>query len=157
MQNKSCLAFLAITAFAFALPAFGAPVMQHASGTFEVKITPVATAGADGVSLGRLGVDKDFSGPLTAKSRGEMLTAGGPVKGSAAYVLIEQVQGTLDGRAGSFALAHMGLMDRSKPDLRVVIVPDSGTGALAGISGTLAIRIEAGKHFYDLEYRLDPR
>lgn len=139
-----------------AMPALGAPAMQHATGTFEVSITPAAQAGSDGIALGRMLVEKDFSGPLTAKSRGEMLTATGPVKGSAAYVLIEQVHGTLDGKAGGFALAHMGVMDRGAPDLRVVIVPDSGTGALAGITGTLAIRIEGGRHFYDMDYAIQP-
>jgi hypothetical protein len=139
-----------------AAPAFGEPIMQHATGTFEVSITPAANDSADGVTLGRMTVAKTFAGPLTAKSQGDMLTGAGTVAGSAAYVMIERVTGTLDGKAGSFALAHIGVMDRGKPELRVTIVPDSGSGALAGISGTLAIRIEAGKHFYDLDYRLTP-
>ncbi|MBC7522015.1 MAG: DUF3224 domain-containing protein [Sandarakinorhabdus sp.] len=130
--------------------------MQHASGTFDVKITPAEQSGADGIALGRLAVDKVFAGPLAATSHGEMLTASGTVSASAAYVLIEQVRGTLGGKAGSFALAHIGIMNRGAPDLRVVIVPDSGTGALVGITGTLAIRIEGGKHFYDLDYAIKP-
>ena len=139
-----------------AAPALGEPVMQHASGTFEVSITPAADNSADGVTLGRMTVAKTFAGPLTATSQGDMLTGAGTVAGSAAYVMIERVTGSLDGKAGSFALAHIGVMDRGKPDLRVMIVPDSGSGALAGISGTLVIRIEGGKHFYDLDYRLPP-
>jgi hypothetical protein len=156
MQNVLLSAAVAVFAAVVPVPAFGAPEMQHATGTFEVKITPASQDGVDGIALGRLTVEKVFSGPLTARSRGEMLTATGPVKGSAAYVLIEQVHGTLDGKAGNFALAHMGLMDRGAPDLRVVIVPDSGTGALAGISGTLTIRIEGEKHFYALDYTIKP-
>lgn len=137
-----------------AAPALGEPIMQHAIGTFEVKIAPASNDSADGVTLGRMTVAKQFAGPLTAKSQGDMLTGAGTVAGSAAYVLIERVTGTLDGKAGSFALAHLGVMDRGKPELRVMIVPDSGSGGLAGISGTLTIRIEGGKHFYDLEYRI---
>lgn len=147
---------LATLLLLLAAPALGEPIMQHASGTFEVKITPAANDSADGVTLGRMTVAKQFSGPLTATSQGDMLTGAGTVAGSAAYVLIERVTGSLDGRAGSFALAHLGVMDRGKPELRVTIVPDSGSGGLAGISGTLVIRIEGGKHYYDLDYRLTP-
>ncbi|MFZ4690766.1 MAG: DUF3224 domain-containing protein [Polymorphobacter sp.] len=139
-----------------AQPALGEPVMQHATGTFEVSITPATNNSAEGVTLGRMVVEKTFSGPLTAQSHGDMLTGTSAVKDSAAYVLIERVTGTLDGKVGSFALAHIGIMDRGKPDLRVSIVPDSGSGALTGISGTLVIRIEGGKHFYDLAFRLPP-
>ncbi len=149
MQN-----ILATLLLLLAAPALGEPMMQHATGTFEVTITPAANDSADGVTLGRMTVAKQFAGPLTAKSHGDMLTGAGTVAGSAAYVMIERVTGTLAGKAGSFALAHIGVMDRSKPDLKVMIVPDSGSGALAGISGTLSIRIEGGKHFYDLDYRL---
>ncbi len=137
-----------------AAPALGEPAMQHATGTFEVSITPAANDSADGVTLGRMTVAKTFAGPLTARSQGDMLTGAGTVAGSAVYVMIERVTGTLDGQAGSFALAHIGVMDRGKPDLKVMIVPDSGSGALAGITGTLTIRIEGGKHFYDIDYRL---
>ena len=137
-----------------AVPALGGPIMQHATGTFDVSITPAAADSADGVTLGRMTVAKTFAGPLTAISKGDMLTGAGGVAGSAAYVLIERVTGSLAGKTGSFALAHLGVMDRGKPELRVTIVPDSGSGELTGISGTLIIRIESGKHFYDLDYRL---
>ena len=137
-----------------AAPALGEPATQHATGTLEVSITPAANDSADGVTLGRMTVAKSFAGPLTAKSQGDMLTGAGTLAGSAAYVMIERVTGMLDGKAGSFALAYIGVMVRGKPDLRVMIVPDSGSGALAGITGTLTIRIEGGKHFYDLDYRM---
>jgi hypothetical protein len=149
MQNIFAALLLLLAA-----PALGEPAMQHATGTFEVTITPAGNDSADGVTLGRMTVTKTFAGPLTARSQGDMLTGAGTVAGSAAYVMIERVMGTLDGKAGSFALAHIGVMDRGKPDLRVMIVPDSGSGGLTGISGTLVIRIEGGKHYYDLDYRI---
>lgn len=142
---------------ALAGPAIGAPVMQHATGTFDVKLAPPVADTRDGVAIGRMTIDKVYAGPLAATSRGEMMTATGPVEASAAYVLIERVTGTLDGKAGSFALAHLGIMDRGAPNQRVVVVPDSGTGALAGISGTMTIQLDGAAHFYDLRYRITPR
>lgn len=140
-----------------AAPATGRSVMHHASGTFEVRIAPLAQDVADGVTIGRMGIDKLYAGPLAATAHGEMATATGPVPASAAYVLIERVTGTLDGKAGSFALAHLGIMDRGTPDQRVVIVPDSGTGGLAGIAGSMTIRIEGKAHFYDLAWTIPDR
>jgi len=130
-------------------------VAIHASGAFEVKLTPAA-AGADpgGSSLGRMSIDKQFHGDLEAVSKGEMLSAGTSVKGSAGYVAIEQVTGSLHGRSGSFVLQHYGIMNRGAPQLTVTVVPDSGTGELAGLAGTLAIKIVDGKHFYEIEYTL---
>jgi len=130
-------------------------VAIHASGAFEVKLT-AAAAGADpgGSSLGRMSIDKQFHGDLEAVSKGEMLSAGTSVKGSAGYVAIEQVTGSLHGRSGSFVLQHYGIMNRGAPQLTVTVVPDSGTGELAGLAGTLAIKIVDGKHFYEIEYTL---
>jgi hypothetical protein len=130
-------------------------VSAVANGTFTVTIAPVADAGAvDGVQLGRMSLDKRFAGDLVGTSQGEMLTAMAPVKGSAGYVAIERVTGTLHGRSGSFALQHSGLMDRGVQHLTIAVVPDSGTGALAGIAGTFRLTIEGGTHFYALEYSL---
>ena len=128
----------------------------HASGAFEVKLT-AAAAGADpgGSSLGRMSIDKQFHGDLAAVSKGEMLSAGTSVKGSAGYVAMEQVTGSLHGRSGSFVLQHYGIMNRGAPQLTVTVVPDSGTGELAGLAGTLAIKIVDGKHFYEMDYTLD--
>ncbi len=129
--------------------------MHHASGTFEVKVTPVALEGpvAD-ATLGRFSLDKRYHGALEATGFGQMLTAGRPDQGSAGYVAIERVDGTLDGRKGSFALQHRGTMSPAGLDLEVLVVPGSGDGELAGISGRCTIRIEAKQHFYDLEYSL---
>lgn len=131
-----------------------APVTTHASGTFDVAITPLDLHFDGGDKLGRMSIDKTFHGGLEATSQGEMLTAGTDVKGSAVYVAIEHVTGTLDGRKGGFTLHHRGIMNRGAAELVVNVVPDSGTGELEGISGEMNIRIEDGRHFYDFEYEL---
>ena len=130
----------------------------RASGTFDVKLNPLATEEVkEGASLGRMSIDKQFHGDLEGTSKGEMLTAGTPVKDSAGYVAIERVTGKLQGRSGSFALQHSGLMNRGAPQLTITVVPDSGTGELKGITGTMMIRIQGGKHFYDLDYAITPK
>ena len=132
--------------------------MPRASGTFDVKLSPQpADDYADGAMLSRLTIDKTFRGDLAATSRGQMLAAGTAVRGSAGYVAIELVTGSLAGRAGSFVLQHSGTMRRDAPTLALAVVPDSGTGELTGVSGTMAITITNGAHSYDLEYSLaDP-
>ena len=75
-------------------------------------------------------------------------------KGSGVYVAIERVSGTLRGRRGTFLLHHRGVMTRGAPDLSIAVVPDSGTGQLAGIAGRMDIVIAGGKHSYDFEYTL---
>lgn len=128
----------------------------HASGTFEVKLTPLAlNEQALAPALSRMALDKQFSGDLEATSQGEMLSAGTAVQGSAGYVAIEQVSGTLRGRRGTFVLQHNATMNRGVPQLNIIVVPDSGTGELAGLAGKLAINIIEGKHLYDFEYTLD--
>ncbi|QJR10390.1 hypothetical protein DSM104443_01448 [Usitatibacter rugosus] len=125
------------------------------SGEFEVKITPQASDKGDaGAGLGRMSLDKQYRGELEATSVGEMLTAMTSTKGSAAYVAVERVAGTLGGKPGTFMLHHTGVMNRGAASLEVKVVPDSGTGELAGLEGALGIRIEQGKHFYDFDYAL---
>lgn len=125
----------------------------HASGTFEVKMTPQALD--EGASVvGRFLLEKQFHGDLEGTSRGEMLALSSAVAGSAGYVAIEQVTGTLNGRTGTFALQHTGTMTRGVPELKVTVVPDSGTGELTGLTGTLDIKVVDGKHFYDFEYAI---
>jgi len=127
----------------------------HATGTFEVKLTPqVAGDAGEGATLGRMSIDKRFHGDLEATSKGEMLTAGTDVKGSAGYVAIERVTGTLHGRSGFFVLQHSGTMTRGAAHLEIRVVPDSGTGDLVGLAGQMTIRIADGQHSYDLEYTL---
>jgi hypothetical protein len=130
--------------------------MPHADGTFEVKLTPHKPDDkeAESANIGRMSIDKQFHGNLEATSRGEMLAAGTDVKGSAGYVAIERVTGTLHGRSGSFILQHSGTMTRGEPQLSVTVVPDSGTSELAGLAGALTIRIADKRHFYEFDYTL---
>lgn len=127
--------------------------MPRITGPFDVKMSPLKLddAGAD-PTLGRFAIDKQYHGDLEAAGKGEMLSAGTAVKGSAGYVAIERVSGRLEGKSGSFVLQHAGTMNRGEPRLLVAIVPDSGAGEWAGIAGTLNIRIEGKQHFYDLEF-----
>jgi hypothetical protein len=128
---------------------------RRATGPFEVKLNPQPAYNADeSALLGRLSIDKLFHGDLEATSKGEMLTAGSAVKGSAGYVAIERVSGTLHDKTGGFALQHSGTMNRGTPSLVISVVPDSGTGELAGLSGTMSIEIVNGKHSYVLDYTL---
>jgi hypothetical protein len=129
-------------------------VTTRATGTFDVKLTPQASDPALGTSLGRMSIDKQFHGDLEGTSKGEMLTGGTDVKGSAGYVAIERVAGTLHGKSGSFILQHSGTLTRGAPQLTITVVPDSGTGELAGLAGTMMIIIADGKHSYELEYTL---
>jgi hypothetical protein len=129
-------------------------VTTHARGTFDVKLTPHATVSPESAALGRMSIDKQFHGDLEGTSRGEMLTAVTDVKGSAGYVAIERVSGSLGGSSGTFVLQHSGTMTRGAPQLTIAVVPDSGTGQLAGLTGTMTITIEDGKHFYEFDYTL---
>ncbi|MEZ5457322.1 MAG: DUF3224 domain-containing protein [Lysobacteraceae bacterium] len=130
-------------------------VPSIAKGRFTVTLTPQPLSDvAAGASLGRMSIDKVFSGDLEGSSRGEMLSVMGAVKGSAGYVAMERVTATLQGHHGSFALQHSGTMDRGTPSLAVSVVPDSGTDALTGLSGHMQIEITGGEHFYTFEYVL---
>ena len=130
---------------------------QRASGTFEVKVAPMSPDNppAAEAALARLSIDKRYSGALEATGKGEMLAAGGGGNKDGAYVAMERVSGSLDGRTGSFALVHRALLRDNVPrEWTVAVVPGSGTDALAGLEGALEIRIEAGQHHYDFEYTL---
>lgn len=128
---------------------------QTAKGTFEVNLQPLSFEGAEPeAKLARMSIAKQISGDLVATTQGQMLSAMTDVKGSAGYVAIERVTGTLNGKKGSFVLQHNGLMNRGAPSLTVVVVPDSGTEGLAGLEGEFKIIIEGGKHNYEFNYRL---
>ena len=133
-------------------------MILHATGMFDVKLSPLDPYNrSEEAKLARLSIDKQFHGDLQASSQGEMLSAGTDVKGSASYVAIERVSGTLHGQRGSFTLQHNATMTRGAPYLNIIVVPDSGTGQLQGLTGTMSIRVEGGKHYYDFEYALAPR
>ena len=127
-----------------------------ASGTFEIQMTPEpAYDTAPGATLGRVSIAKQFHGDLEGSSTVQMLSAMTSVKGSAGYVAIERVTGALHGRAGSFVLQHSGTMNRGAASLSLTVVPDSGTDALAGIAGAMAIDTSGGGHRYTFDYTLD--
>jgi Protein of unknown function (DUF3224) len=133
----------------------GAELTKHARGTFEVKVNPEQPEDrAEGSTLGRMSLDKQFHGDLEGTSKGQMLTAGTSVKGSAGYVAIERVSGTLNGRKGSFVLQHSGTMSKGALQMTITVVPDSGAGDLVGLSGKMIIIAAEAKHSYDFEYSL---
>jgi hypothetical protein len=164
MKTKHCAAFIAFGIIALVLTGSApaqtqppspkeAPMTQHAAGPFDVIVTPQDDKSDDPL-LGRMTLDKHYHGDLEAASKGQMLTGMTSIKGSGAYVAIEKVTGTLHGLAGTFILQHAGTMTRGTPQLIVTVVPDSGTGQLAGIAGKMTINIADGKHSYDFEYTL---
>jgi hypothetical protein len=128
-----------------------AVMTTRAKGPFDVKLSPQA---ADDATLGRMSIDKQLHGDLEGSSKGQMLTAGTSVTGSAGYVAIERVAGTLHGRSGTFVLQHSGTMTRGAPQLTITVVPDSGTDQLVGLAGAMTITITDGKHFYEFEYTI---
>ena len=132
----------------------GGAVTTQAKGTFVVKLNPQPDDKVGDPSIGRMSIDKQFSGDLEGSSKGQMLAAMTEIKESAGYVALERVDGTLGGRKGTFALQHSGTMDRGTPKLSITVVPDSGTGELVGLKGKMTINIIDGKHFYEFEYTL---
>jgi hypothetical protein len=141
-----------ITLFFAAQSAFAGAETMHIKGTFEVKLTPQTPTEA--TPWARMRLDKTFHGELAGTSAGEMLAAGTDTKGSAGYVALEKVEATLGGRKGSFFLQHSGLLDRGAPSLTVTVIPDSGTGELAGLKGSMSIDIANGQHHYEFNYSL---
>jgi hypothetical protein len=128
---------------------------QVAKGEFVVKLLPLGTEGIPEDSrIGRMSINKTISGDLVATTAGQMLSAMTDVKGSAGYVAIEKVDGVLRGRKGTFVLQHTGTMNKGSPSLSVTVVPDSGTGELAGIAGEFKIIVAGGKHSYEFNYSL---
>lgn len=139
----------------FAAHAQDEPMTQTATGSFTVDLSPLPFEGAKAEhKLGRMSIDKKIEGGLVATTQGQMISAMTDVQGSAGYVALERVEGTLDGKQGSFILQHSGIMNRGQASLTVTVVPDSGTGELAGLEGEFTIKIEDGKHNYEFNYRL---
>jgi hypothetical protein len=154
-SSAALLLLLPICSLALSAAQKETPMPHHATGTFEVKITPLDPAfKTDDNSIGRFSLDKQFHGALEATSKGEMLSGGGTVKGSGGYVAIERATGTLDGRAGTFILQHNGTMQNGVYHLNVIVVPDSGTAQLTGLQGSMEIIIKDGHHSYDFTYSL---
>ena len=166
MSLRNCAIVMLFALSGSVLAAFGAPAQSgatqpnkgemtmsmHATGPFEVTLTPQD----DKIdpTLGRMTIDKHFHGDLEGYSKGQMLSAATGTKGSAGYVAIEVISGTLNGHTGTFTLQHAGSMNRGRPSLLITVVPDSGTGQLVGLTGSMTINIVDGKHTYDLNYSL---
>ena len=125
----------------------------EAAGTFDVKLTPTEAGDSP---IGSMSIEKTFHGDLKGSSVGQMLAFRSNVKGSAGYVAMERVTGTLGGKQGSFTLQHSGSMDKGAQSLTVTVVPDSGTEELVGLTGTMNIIVDAGKHDYQFRYTLPP-
>ncbi len=123
---------------------------KNAKGAFRVKLVPEKSDDY----IARMALEKTFQGDLEATSQGQMLSATTEVQGSAGYVAMERVVGTLHGRHGTFLLQHSGSMTRGTSHLTVSVVPDSGTGELAGLSGEMEIHVSDGDHSYDFRYEL---
>lgn len=135
----------------------GIQVSGTIRGEFDVTMLPQPSDAALGEGIGRMGLDKRYRGSLAATGKGQMLAFRTAVEGSAAYVALEEVDGTLGGKAGGFVLQHAGTMDRGAATLVLTVVPDSGTGELVGLTGSMQIEIADGKHFYTFDYVLPPR
>jgi hypothetical protein len=130
-------------------------VSRQIKGEFDVKRSPEAPCDlGDGVQAGHFRFDKRFHGELDAVSVVHMLAAMTQTEGSGAYVAIERIVGTLEGRSGAFLTQHSGVMDRGAPSLSLTVVPDSGTAELEGLRGSMKIDIVDGKHFYTFDYAL---
>jgi hypothetical protein len=127
-------------------------MVKHAKGSFDVTITPQETA--DEAPVARMLLYKEFHGDLEAIAHGEMMAAHEPLTGAGVYVAIDRVAGSLHGKGGSFLIAHRGIRNSSGQQLEIVIVPGSGTGELAGITGTVGIEIVDKKHYYSVAYEL---
>jgi hypothetical protein len=132
-------------------------VNQQIQGPFDVNRTAMESVDAGGgAAFGRMRFEKRFHGDLDATSVVEMLSAGNPASGSAGYVAVEHVIGTLQGRKGRFMLQHNGVMDCGQASLMLTVVPDTGTDELAGLRGSMKIDIaEGGAHFYTFDFTLD--
>ncbi len=163
MKTKRCAAIFAVGTICLVLAAAGAgqtpkpspkeaSTTMHATGPFDVKMIPQDDNAVDGVT--RILIDKQYHGDLEGTGKGEMLTGGMSAEKSGVYVAIEKFSGSLHGRSGSFLLCHTGIMSRGKPELTILVGPDSGTGELAGIAGKLTVNVADGKHSYDFEYTL---
>lgn len=130
---------------------------MKAIGEFDVNLRALDAyaRGKDGVKLGRMSIDKSFRGDFVGTSIGEMLSAMTTVKGSAGYVAIEQVSGSLAGKKGNFVLQHFGTMHKGESSLVLEVVPDSGSGQLLGLSGKMTIKLDEGRHYYEFDYELE--
>ena len=159
MMWFTTLVFVSVAGSAAGADTFSSPkehaVTSHfATGPFDVKLAPQTLSPvAEKSGLGRMSLDKQFHGALEATSTGEMLAFRSATPGSAGYVAMESVRGTLDGRTGTFVLQHSSTMTRGEPLQSITVVPDSGTDGLAGLAGRMVVDIApGGAHSYRFDY-----
>jgi hypothetical protein len=137
------------------MPPQGDTETMRATGSFEVKLNPLDIySDSEEAKIGRMSIDKVFEGDLVGTSQGEMLSGGSPSEGSAGYVAIERVTGSLHGKRGTFLLQHSGTMTPESQELTITVIPGTATDELEGLSGRMGIDIEDGQHFYWFEYSL---
>lgn len=130
-------------------------VQKHAKGSFDVKVIPITVADSlDTGGFGRMALDKKFSGDLSGTSVGQMIASGDPSQNMGGYVALEKVTGTLDGRSGTFVMMHNGTMTPAAMEMRITVVPGSGTGQLSGLAGDFTIIFEGKNHHYTFDYTL---
>jgi hypothetical protein len=147
----ACIAAQAQTPSSNSKPSAKEQKVSHATGSFEVKLSPQQSD----PPIGRMAIEKQWQGGLVGTSKGEMLASGsGSAGSSGGYVALEQFTGTLNGRKGTFILQHSATMTRGTPQLTIKVVPDSGTDELVGLTGQLKIAIAEGKHSYKFRYTL---
>ncbi|MDX2000210.1 MAG: DUF3224 domain-containing protein [Thermoanaerobaculia bacterium] len=160
MKNATTACLCLALAVSLATAVIAAPPAQEktmhlAKGEFDVQVTPRELDGAaPDETFSRFALTKQLRGDLVATGAGQMLAAGGPQSGAGAYVAIERLTGSLDGKTGSFALQHRGTMDATGMEMHITVVPESGTGDLKGIRGTFRILFDGPKHLYEFEYEL---
>lgn len=130
---------------------------MHAAGKFNVKLIPLDGSPIDkpGININRMSLDKTFEGDLIAESIGEMISTRSAIEGSAGYIAMEQVSGTLNGEKGTFILQHLGTMQAGTDHLILQVSPDSGTEGLVGLSGEMTIEIKDGHHYYQFNYLIE--
>lgn len=129
----------------------------HATGRFDLTKDPDPPYDdAPGATISRAVITKQFHGDLVGTSVTHLTQIMTDVNGSAGYVAVERVTGTVHGRSGTFVLQHDALGDRGDLRLNIVVVPDSATGELAGLRGKLDIDISDGKHDYSFDYSFVP-
>lgn len=165
IAGKLCLlVFLGALAFSQTQPPVAGEGVKEkrlsasAKGPFDVKLSPqTLSAQSADPKLGRMAIEKQYHGDLEATAKGEMLTVASEMKESGVYVAVERVTGTLQGCRGSFSMHHTGIMNRGTPELKIAVVPDSGTDQLRGLAGAMTVKIDNGKHSYEFDYTLPER
>jgi hypothetical protein len=131
--------------------------MEIIKGRFEIKATPLTSDDAEKrIGATRMVFEKRFMGALEATSTVSMLGLMKKELGSGCYVALELVEGSLGGRRGTSCLQHSSTMNRGKPAQTILVVPDSGTNELVGLSGAMTIDIVNGEHFFTFQYSLTP-